>query len=194
MDAMNVTTAKPNKAGAIYSAPVGTALPKSTDDTLDQAFKDLGYVSEDGVTNSNSPSSDSIKAWGGDIVSSSQTEKPDEWKFKLIEANNPNVLKIIYGEENVTGTLEEGMEIVATSEELEPQSWVVDMILKNGVKKRTVIPNATITAIGDIVYKDNEPVAYDLTITAVPDEDGATHRDYMKKTKAESTTAKETKA
>ena len=136
MDATNVTTAKPNKAGAIYNAPIGTTLPKNTDDALDKAFADLGYVSEDGVTNSNSPSSDNIKAWGGDVVLSSQTEKPDEWKFKLIEANNVNVLKTIYGEDNVKGTLEEGMEIVANSNELKPQSWVIDTILKNGVKKK----------------------------------------------------------
>lgn len=194
MDAMNVTTAKPNKAGVIFSAPIGTVLPTNTDTALDKAFVDLGYVSEDGVTNSNSPSSDNIKAWGGDIVLTTQTEKNDEWKFKLIEANNINVLKTIYGEDNVIGTLEEGMEIIVNSDEMESQSWVIDTILKNGTKKRIVIPNGTISSIGDIVYKDNEPVAYDLTITAVPDKEGTTHHDYMKKIQAVSTAAETAKA
>ena len=194
MNAMNVTAAKPNKAGAIFNAPIGTVLPKDTDAALDKAFANLGYISEDGVTNSNSPSSDNIKAWGGDIVLSSQTEKPDEWKFKLIEANNTDVLKVIYGDDNVSGTLEEGLQVTANSNEVTSTCWVIDTILKNGTKKRIVIPDGKISSIGDIVYKDNEPVGYELTITAVPDTDGNTHYEYTKEIKATSTAAKETNA
>lgn len=95
MDAMNVTAAKPNKAGAVFNAALGTTLPTDTTTALDEAFVNLGFISEDGVTNTNSPSCEDVKAWGGDIVLSTQTEKKDEWKFKLIEANNADVLKVI---------------------------------------------------------------------------------------------------
>lgn len=181
MDAKNVTAAKPNKAGAVFNAVLGSTLPTDTTAALNESFTNLGYISEDGVTNTNSPSCEDVKAWGGDIVLSTQTEKKDEWKFKLIEANNANVLKVIYGSDNVTGTLEDGLKVVANSKEVEATCWCIDIILKNGTKKRIVIPNGKITAIGDIAYKDNEPIGYEITINAVPDTDGNTHYEYTKK-------------
>lgn len=180
MDAMNVTAAKPNKAGAVFNAALGTTLPTDTTTALDEAFVNLGFISEDGVTNTNSPSCEDVKAWGGDIVLSTQTEKKDEWKFKLIEANNADVLKVIYGSDNVSGSLEEGLKVVANSNEVAASCWCIDTILKSGTKKRIVIPNGKITSVGDIVYKDKEPIGYEITINAVPDENGNTHYEYTK--------------
>lgn len=40
----NVTTAKPKIGGAVYSAPLGTALPTDATTKLDDAFKALGYI------------------------------------------------------------------------------------------------------------------------------------------------------
>lgn len=180
MNAMNVTAAKPNKKGAAFCAPIGTELPEGRDVQLNAAFKGLGYMSEDGITNSNSPQSDSVKAWGGDVVLNYMTEKPDTFKFKLIEALNVDVLKAVYGAGNATGDWATGITIKANSEEAAPMSWVFDMI-QNGGALRIVIPNASVTGIGEIKYKGNEPVGYELTISAVPDATGNTHYEYKKK-------------
>lgn len=184
-DATKVTTGKPQKAGAIYRAPYGTDVPENATDAL-TGFTHLGYVSEAGVVNSNSPSSDSTKAWGGDIVLNLQTEKDDTFKFTLIEALNDEVLKTIYGSSNVStitvgeGTTHTETKIAANSDDQEDASWVIEMILKGGKLKRIVIPNAKITEIGDITYSDSDAVGYELTISAVPDEAGNTHYEYIK--------------
>ena len=180
-DATKVSTGKPMKAGAIYRAPLGTTLPTTANATLDSAFAALGYISEDGVTNNNSQETDSIKAWGGDIVAYFQNGKEDTFGFTLIEALNANVLKTVYGDANVevdgtTGNIT----VQANSTELGENSYVIDMIMLSGALKRIVIPTAKVTEIGEITYKDDDAIGYEVTLACTPDSDGNTHYEYIK--------------
>ena len=184
-DIKNVTTGKPKVGGAIYRAPLGTTVPTDATSPLDEAFKSLGYISTDGLTNSNSPSSTDIKAWGGATVLSTQTEKPDTFKGTFIESLNEDLLKAVYGDKNVTVGEDGEIKIAATDDEQEEAVWVVEMILKGNKIKRIVIPDGQISESGDIVYKDDQAVAYPTTIKALPYHNEtlnktATHWEYIK--------------
>lgn len=175
----NVTAAKPKVGGGIYSAPLGTALPTDATTALNTAFKNLGYVSEDGVTNSDERSTDDIKAWGGDTVNTVQTEKKDTFKYTLIEALNIDVLKEVYGDSNVSGTLATGITIKSNSKELEAHSIVIETVLTDNALKRIVLPNAKVTEVGEITYGDSDNVGYETTVACYPDSDGNTHYEYI---------------
>lgn len=177
--AANVTVGKPKVGGAIYVAPLGSTLPTDSSTALDAAFVCLGYISEDGVTNSNSPESDNVKAWGGDTVLVLQTDRPDSFSLTLLEGLNEDVLKTVYGSSNVTVDAQGNITVKATADEMTGHAWVFEMIMKGNRAKRTVIPNGTISELGDIVYKDDEAVGYNVTLQDVPDSSGVYHYEYI---------------
>lgn len=179
----NVTTGKPSITGAIWRAPYGTSLPASASATLSGTYKCLGYCSDDGLTNGNAPSSETVKAWGGDVVLEPMTERPDTFTWKSIEAINTEVLKMVYGDGNVSGDINSGITVRVNTAEQDAAVYIIDTILKGGVLKRIVIPNGKLTALEDIVYKDNEPVGYGVTISAMSggfgENDSDSHKEYI---------------
>lgn len=178
----NVSAGKPKIGGAVFRAVAGTTPPTDATTSLAAAFKDLGYCSEDGLVNSNSPSTTNIKAWGGDTVLTIQEEKEDTFQLTLIEVLNTEVLKTVYGSSNISGALNTGLTVKANSLEPEEGVWAIELVLNSNTVKRVVIPNGKITEIGDISYTDSDAIGYEITITAVPDSNGNTHYEYIKQT------------
>lgn len=178
--ATNVTTGKPNVAGAVYMAPLGTTLPTDATTPLDMTkFVCLGYVSEDGLSNNNEMDISVIKAWGGNIVYRSLTEMNDEFSLALIESENPDVLKAVYGDNNVTVNVDGSVDIDVVSEDPEERVYVFELALRGDKAKRIVIKDGAITSRSEITYNDSDPVAYGITISAYPDSTGSTHKEHI---------------
>lgn len=184
----NVTTGKPKVGGAVYRAPKGTTLPTDATTALGEAFVGLGYISDEGLKNNESRTSQAIKAWGGDTVHMAQTDKSDTFTMTFIEALNPEVLKTVHGDGNVTGTLAEGLTVTANSDELDEYVWAVEMIL-NGALKRVVIPAGQVTNVNEVTYDDTSAVGYAVTLSALPDSSGNTHYEYIKTASAAASAA-----
>lgn len=177
--ATKVSAGGPKVSGAIFRAPVGTTLPTDASTALNSAFKELGYISDDGLTNSNSVTSNKVKAWGGAVVLTTQNEKNDQFKFTPIESLNVEVLKAAYGDANVSvdGTTGD-ITVNATAAEAIESAWVFDIAMR-GALKRIVLPNAKISELGDIVYKSDAAIGYPITLDAFPDANGKTHYEYI---------------
>jgi len=174
-----VNYGKPSTGGAIKVGPITATLPTSASATV-TGFKSLGSISEDGLVNSNSPTVENKKAWGGDVVMTMQTERPDTFTYTLLESTNVEVLKEVFGDDNVDVNDSTGeITIKANDKELDEHAYVVDMILKGGTLKRIVIPKGRVTAVGDVTYKDNDAICYNVTLSCAKDATGNTHYEYI---------------
>lgn len=176
--ATNVSTGKPNIAGAVYAAPIGTAIPTDATTALDNAFVCLGYVSEDGLENNNEMDVSAIKAWGGMIVYRSLTELNDNFKLTLIESENVDVLKAVYGDANVTDQ-SGAITVDVKADDPQEKVWVFELALRGGKAKRIVVPDGAITSRDAITYNDSDAISYGITVSAYPDATGSSHKEYL---------------
>ena len=73
------------------------------------------------------------------------------------------------------------MTITVNNNDVPERSIIIDMIMRDNVLKRIVIPSCKISEVGDIVYSDGEAVGYDTTVDCTPDAEGNTHYEYLQK-------------
>lgn len=178
--ATKVSTGKPKITGAVYVAPRTATVPTDATTALGNDFTCLGYVSEEGLENSNEMDISEIKAWGAVIVYRSLTKLDDIFKLALIESTNVDVLKAVYGDSNVTvdsGTGEISIDVKA--EDPQEKIWVFELALRGNLSKRIVIPDGAITSREAITYNDEDPIEYGIEVSAYPDADGNTHKEYI---------------
>lgn len=164
----NVTAGKGKVGGYIYWAPKATALPTDATTALATGYKCLGYISDDGVTITTNSSSTDIKDWNGDTILATQTEYSAEASFKLVEFLNEDALKAALGTGNVT-TANSKTTVDFGSGDVDAAIFVFEVVFTGGKVGRWIFPNSTISELGDIVLKVDEPVGLDLTIKALPD-------------------------
>jgi hypothetical protein len=177
-NAENVSTGKPKSGGAIFVAPLGTALPTDATTALNAAFANTGYCSEDGLSNEVTTDTSSIKAWGGDEVDSSQTSHVENFKLSMIETNVV-VLSQVYGSANVTVGANQEITVKHNALQRVAQSFVFEILLKGNRIKRIVVPNAKITSIDAVSYTDGDPIKYGVTLAAFPDANGDKAIEYI---------------
>lgn len=183
-----VTAAKPQKGGAFFAAPLNTPIPADATTALNTAFVKLGYLSEDGFENPIEIESSDLKAFGGDVVLTQQTGYKETFKTKLLQSLDPDVLREVYGQENVTqsGGADKAITVRHNSKILPRRVLVFEVLLTGGLVKRIVIPEGQLTERGSTVYKDGEAVGYEVTFAAYPSSkiDGDCAREYIAKVAA----------
>lgn len=175
-----VTVGKGKVGGYMYRAPAGTTPPNDASTALASAYKCLGYISEEGVKNSNEIESVTIKDWNGDTVLQTKTGRVDKWTVTLIEAMNPEVLKAVWGDSNISGALATGLTINANNTDNGSSVYVFEMIYNGNVLHRVVLPNAYVAELGEITYAAGDAVGFNIGLIAAADTNGNTHYEYIK--------------
>ena len=166
--------------GAIKHAPLNTTLPtlssiSKSGVTLDPAFVGNEYVSEDGLTLSPSMSTADIKDWSGAIVRKILESFDGTLSWTMISTDKA-ALEISFGSANitsVTASTTHGAQVQAAlgAHLPEEQSWV--FLMKDGDARIViVVPDGQITEVGDVTFKTNEAVGWNVTLSCYPDSSG----------------------
>lgn len=176
----NVSAGKGVKGGYIFSAPIGTTLPTDISSTLDQGFKVLGFISEDGFVETIEEDSDDIVDMNGDVMETTNSNRAESATLTLAEIK-ADTLKAQYGKDNVTD--ENGIITVKHNSDSHSEfAYVLELVLKNGRRWRKVIPRAKTTELGDMTVASSELCQREMTIKYQTDDDGNTSYDYIEST------------
>ena len=162
LDSSNVRVAI---TGALSVGPIGTTAPTGTASAITPRT-DLGYISEDGVTETQPGAADPqrIKAWqNGATVRTIRTPSDDlpTWSFTLLETKK-EVIELYY-RTTVTQTVTEGNFEIDT-ESMDPGHDFVLDVVDGAELERVHVPRGFVTEVGDKVYKNDVAIGYEVTI------------------------------
>jgi hypothetical protein len=153
-------------SGEVLVGATSAAAPTGTGSAT-TGFTGLGYVSEDGVTETRDRSADDIKAWqNSDTVRTVVTDADLTYTFTLLETKRETV-ELYYGT-TVTQALAEGDFVVVPANTGGRKSFILDVV-DGSELIRAYIPQGEVIEVGDIVYSSGEPIGYEVTVKTYRD-------------------------
>lgn len=177
-DSTMVSLGKFKVGGYAYWAPAGTTLPTDSATALPSAYKLLGYLSEDGLTNTTDTDATEIKDANGTTVMKIITSYAESYQFALLEVLRAESAKLRYNSDAVTGT-DKSMTIKHQMPSDEDFVLVFEIAMSGDVKDRLVIGNATRAEFGDRQVHAGDPQVYDITVSANDMGNGVTAIEYI---------------
>lgn len=192
-DSTMVSLGKFKVGGYAYWAPSGTVLPTDSSTPLAAAFKLLGYLSEDGLTNTTDTDTTEIKDANGTTVMKVITSYAESYQFALLEVLRAEAAKMRYNSDAVTGT-DKSMTIKHQMPSDEDFVLVFEIAMTGNVKDRLVIGNGTRAEFGDRQVHAGDAQVYDVTVSANDMGNGVTAIEYIGRARAVSESAAVTEA
>lgn len=149
-----------------FRAPLGSPLPTSATDVLSVAFVGHGWVDEPGITNAIKRNVTRHKAFGGDVVKVTQDDYQETFKVSFLESSDPDVLRTVFGNTNVTTNLTSGHRktTVRHNDSQLPRSCFVIRVIQDQKTRLWVIPEGQVTEVADVKIDHKDLTMYDVTI------------------------------
>jgi hypothetical protein len=165
--------------GFAYIAPVGTTAPTTPFDDWPTGWVDLADVDENGLTESLGEDRTQVMKWGSNRPARSQVKsRVSTYKITLINIT-ANALALYYSVPvaDMTSSGSGPTQFLSFSDPdtTAPYEMALGLDVLDGDRHlRFVTARAEVTAKGDLVYKGDVPVGFDLTFTALEAPGGAT--------------------
>lgn len=153
--------------GYVRVAPLATTAPTSVDSTW-TGSSTVGYISDEGVTETNSITTEKINAWQRNaIVRTIVTDSETTFQFTMIQTSSESLAEY-YGIE--VADIDEATGSFVSNPGLEKprKSYVFDFI-DGDEKIRKYVPIGQVTETGDVTYLSEEVIAYPVTVVAYDD-------------------------
>jgi len=162
--------------GAVFYAVPGTALPTNTTTALAVAYKNLGYVGEDGIQPAREVSVDEVKDMNGNVIRRVQTEFSKSYEIVFLQVTNEDLNNIVFGDAQVTvtaATVSSGRIIAILDKGLTgPLGVIVIETIDGTAKERRILPVAQVTSMEEGPLVGTAVRQYTLTVSAYPDTSG----------------------
>ena len=151
--------------GMFYHAPAGTTLPTDASATLPTAWKEVGDISQDGISLSKDMSVENLKNWGNELKRNFLTEHTETVQAPVISTNVES-LKTVLGEDNVTAS---GNKITAnlSAASLPPEEAFLFRMKDDDDVIIVACSKGQITALESISFTPGGAITWTPTITAL---------------------------
>ena len=155
--------------GMFFHAPKGTALPAYPTAELAAAWKEVGYVAEDGISWHHGRSSEALKDWSNTIRRQLQSTDDKTVTVPII-STTAEVLKTIFGESNVVSgaaTADHGNLIsVEVKEGTLSGEEAFLFLMKDGEDAFMLgTTSGFITTLDDIAFAPGSPITWNATVS-----------------------------
>lgn len=153
--------------GHVYTAAVGATLPTDVTTPLDPAWKELGYLDEDGVAVTPTTDIEDYMAWQSAVsVKQSLTSVGLELKFNLIQINQDTTGLFFFGSDwSVSGGL--ATMVMSANPALDERGLVIEWTDDAGSTNRLLLPRGLTTEREDMVINRKELTALGVTFKAL---------------------------
>lgn len=153
--------------GIVAVGVFGAAVaPTSATSELDVSWTDLGYVSEDGVTETTEQSTTVLRAWQkAKKVRTLIEEGSVRYQLRLIQTNADTVAMYYGGMVEADGSI-----VIDPTVERPFIAFDIDVIDGDDII-RAYAPEAQVIEVGDQVYASGEAIGYEVTVECSYNED-----------------------
>ena len=158
--------------GMFFHAPAGTALPTYPAETLDEAWAEVGDVTDEGITYATDKSTKPLKNWAN-VIKRVIAESHEETIQAPIMDTTEESLKTVVGSENVTitpaveGTHGRLVNVNLSAAELpEPEAFL--WLMKDGDSMIAIgCTKGQVTSVDNVSFAPNSSINWVPTITAM---------------------------
>lgn len=167
-------------SGLAYSSPVGSTVPSTLTGVWAAAWIDLGLIKkEEGLTEAMDMDRNEFYAWGYQSPVRTQVLRKTI-TFRMVFLESKAHILSLYHAHPLTSMLSAGSGVdqaltFTQGQSSDPDIRALGLDVIDGTKRnRFIVPRAEVTDRGDITYKEDEMVEYDMTFTALVASDGST--------------------